>query len=232
MLDPATITGPAPAFLAGLVTSLHCVGMCGPLACVLTPKAADNSRALGSLTVYHLSRIAGYGAIGAILGFAGQAVLDRFNASYLYLAPWLLVVFFLLIALRVDRRLPKPQFLTRIFLGVNRSARKLPQEASASLLGFATPFLPCGPLYMVFAVALVTGSAVTGAQFLMAFGLGTLPLLFLVHSQYAHIARKVSPVWMERIQRGLALSVAVIMAWRLTGALDGIGLAAGCPLCP
>ena len=232
MVDPNSITGAVPAFIAGLITSLHCVGMCGPLVCVLTPSAEDSGRAMGILTAYHVSRIAAYGVIGAILGFAGQRVLDSFNTSHLYLAPWLLVLFFVLLALRADRWLPKPAFLNRLFFGLNRRIRKLPREVSGSLLGLATPFLPCGPLYMVFGVALVMGSPLAGAEFLLAFGLGTLPLLFLIHSQYGRITRAISPVWMSRVQRGLALAMAIIITWRLAATAGGTGVDIGCPLCP
>ncbi|MGE9291886.1 MAG: sulfite exporter TauE/SafE family protein, partial [Puniceicoccales bacterium] len=93
--------------------------------------------------------------------------------------------------------------------------RKLPRTFAGGLLGLVTPFLPCGPLYLVFGVALMTGSMINGAQFLFAFALGTLPLIWLTHTQYARIQTRISPLWMKRIQRGMALILAAMIAWRL-----------------
>ncbi|HVU32789.1 MAG TPA: sulfite exporter TauE/SafE family protein, partial [Opitutaceae bacterium] len=61
----AGINSPTAAFLAGLVTSLHCAGMCGPLACTLMPVRSGRTGEIAAdpqtvSTVYHVSRLAGY----------------------------------------------------------------------------------------------------------------------------------------------------------------------------
>jgi sulfite exporter TauE/SafE len=90
----------------------------------------------------------------------------------------------------------------------------------AALLGFATPLLPCGPLYMMFALAMANGSASRGAEFAMAFGLGTLPLLWLAQTQLHWLGGRLQPATMRKLQRGLALVTAIILAWRLRDTLD------------
>jgi len=81
----------------------------------------------------------------------------------------------------------------------------------------------------------MTGSMVNGAEFLFAFALGTLPLIWLTHTQYARIQTKISPLWMKRIQRGMAIALAAMIAWRLaagpemTPPTDGSEVT--CPLC-
>ena len=64
----AAITGPGTALVAGLITSLHCAGMCGPLACVLMPVRGDRADAHTVSTVYHLTRLASYTLLGALVG--------------------------------------------------------------------------------------------------------------------------------------------------------------------
>ncbi|HRI82324.1 MAG TPA: sulfite exporter TauE/SafE family protein, partial [Opitutaceae bacterium] len=68
-MEFAAVNSPAAAFVAGLVTSLHCAGMCGPLACALLPmRGAPGQPAADAATVssaYQLSRLAGYTALGA-----------------------------------------------------------------------------------------------------------------------------------------------------------------------
>jgi sulfite exporter TauE/SafE len=90
----------------------------------------------------------------------------------------------------------------------------------AALLGFATPLLPCGPLYLMFALAMANGSAFKGAEFAMAFGLGTLPLLWLVQSQIHWLGGRLQPATLRKMQRGLAFVAALIMAYRLRETLD------------
>lgn len=232
MIEPSQVTSIGTAFVAGLITSLHCVGMCGPMACVFLPRPGSGGSVFGTTTVYHLTRVAGYGIIGAILGWFGQTAIDRFSTSLWHYMPWLTVLFFLLVAFRVDHWLPRPRWITRTVMnGVNR-LRDLPAMATASVLGAATPFLPCGPLYLVFGLAMVSGSAVRGAEFLVAFGLGTLPLLFIVHSQYGRLRLRWSPLTLSRVQRSMALAMAVLVVWRLSGPTGVVGPEATCPLCP
>ena len=84
-------------------------------------------------------------------------------------------------------------------------------------MGLLTPFLPCGPLYLVFAAALLAGSAAKGAEFTLAFGLGTVPLLWLAQHQFHRIRAKLTPLAMARLRRGLALVTALMLVWRLHG---------------
>jgi hypothetical protein len=116
---------------------------------------------------------------------------------------------------------PKPAFLSIPIARLRLAIMKLSGSLRASLLGLATPLLPCGPLYVMFALAMANGSALRGAEFTVAFGLGTLPLLFLAQTQLHWLGGRVSPVTLRRLQRGLALMAAVIMAWRLRGTLMG-----------
>lgn len=216
MLDTTTITSTSAAFVAGLVTSIHCVGMCGPLACAFGKGPADANGRYASLAVYHSTRILSYGLIGALAGLIGQAPLSWFHESAAHYLPWVLVVFFLLIAFGVENRIPKPAFVSRWLFRIRLRTSKMNRYTSASILGLATPAMPCGPLYLVFAVAMTTGSALRGFEFLTAFALGTLPLLGAFHAGVIGFRERLNPVWMNRLQRGLALLVAVIFALRLT----------------
>jgi hypothetical protein len=235
MLDPASITGPTTAFLAGVVTSVHCVGMCGPLACAFLPKEGEPASPVVVTSVYHGARVAAYTVIGGLAGAIGAAPFAWFDGSALHYFPWALVAFFAAVAIGAERWLPKPKFVSRWFFRFGARMRRLPRTVSGGFLGLATPFLPCGPLYLVFGVALLSGSLLAGAEFLFAFALGTLPLVWLTHTQYARIQRRISPVWMRRIQRGMALVLAAMIAWRLAAGPElAPALESGeapCPMC-
>jgi sulfite exporter TauE/SafE len=218
-MELAAINSPSAAFVAGLVTSLHCAGMCGPLACGLMPVRGDRADASTVASVYHLSRLAGYGALGALAGGLGQAPLAWVHGSAFRWLPWLMVVFFVALGLRLDRHLPKLAVLGRVTWKVQAWRRGRSPVAGAAALGLVTPLLPCGPLYFVVALALLAGSALRGVEMMLAFGLGTVPLLWLAQSQFHWVRRKLSPLWLDRTRLALALVTAAVISWRLRATL-------------
>jgi uncharacterized protein len=83
--------------------------------------------------------------------------------------------------------------------------------------------LPCGPLYFMIVLAAVTGSAARGAELLLAFGLGTVPLLWLVQSNFGWWRQRFGPERLRWAQSILALVAAGVIAWRLRGTLGFAG---------
>ena len=211
-MELAGINGPAAAFLAGLVTSLHCAGMCGPLACALMPAGRDRVDPQTVAAVYHLSRLAGYGVLGALAGGVGRWPLALLGESALRWLPWLLVVFFVAVAVRLDQRLPKWPLLGRVHLWLSTQLRGRSRLQAAAALGFATPVLPCGPLYFLLGLAMLAGSALHGAETLLAFGLGTVPLLWVAQANFHWLRLKLGPRGLGRLQTALALAAAFILS--------------------
>jgi len=218
-MDLASINSPGAALMAGLITSLHCAGMCGPLACTVMPAGPGGTE---TATAYHVARLGAYTVLGALAGGLGQAPLVLLGPVVTHWLPWTLVLLFLALSLRADRWLRLP-LSGQAWLRVSGRARRLPRPAAAALLGLATPLLPCGPLYLLLALALLSGSALRGAEFMLTFGLGTVPLLWLFQSQYHVLRRRLSPVWMARVQMALALTTALVIGWRLRSTLGFAG---------
>jgi sulfite exporter TauE/SafE len=212
----------ASAFVAGLVTSMHCAGMCGPLACAwLVGGSNQPSHPLRDTSLYHGARLAAYGVVGFIAGSIGTLPLRWFHHGAGIVLPWLLVLAFLGVALGLDRWLPKPRFLGKPISALRLRMLKFGGGARAALIGFATPLLPCGPLYLMFGLAMAGGSGGRGTEFTVAFGLGTLPLLALVQTSARWLNLRISPGTMRHVQRSLAFCAALVMAWRLRGTLTG-----------
>ncbi len=222
-MELGAINSPTAAFVAGLVTSLHCAGMCGPLACSLMPVRSTNGAPVADgqtvSTVYHLSRLTGYTALGAIGGALGRTPLTWLSQSAMRWLPWLLVIFFIALAFRWDRFLPKLAALGRFSWRLHGWAHGRSRVTAAAALGLATPLLPCGPLYFVVSLALLSGSALRGVEFMLAFGLGTVPLLWLAQTQFHWVRRKLSPLWLNRTRIALGCLTATVVAWRLRATL-------------
>jgi uncharacterized protein len=218
-MEFAAINSPTAAFLAGLITSLHCAGMCGPLACGLMPVRGDRVDAQTVSTVYHVSRLTAYALLGGIAGGLGHMPLTWVSQSALRWLPWIMVIFFVALALRWDRLLPKLPLLARFSWKLSGWLRGRSRLHAAAAVGFATPLLPCGPLYFLVALALVSGSASRGIEFMLAFGLGTVPLLWLAQTQFHWVRQKLSPLWLNRTRAVLALTTAAVISWRLRATL-------------
>jgi sulfite exporter TauE/SafE len=161
------------AFGAGLLGGAHCVGMCGGF--VLLAGTAGRRGWL-----FHVGRLVGYAALGALAGLLGRtldlggAALGLHRLRFLA-AGALLLAFGLAFLGLLPRRWLEP--------GASASARLFAAVRGRGgpfawlLLGLPIGLLPCGLLYPMYAMAAGTGSAVDGALLLLAFGLGTVPLL-------------------------------------------------------
>jgi len=203
----------------GLATSIHCVGMCGPLACGLGNLAKSEGERLTAATLYHGTRLFSYGLIGAVCGALGRQPLAWFFNSPAVLLPWVLVAVLLIMACGWDKKIPRPAILNRFAARLRFRSSRFSAYGAAAAMGLLTPFLPCGPLYLIFATSLLAGSAAMGAEFTLAFGLGTVPLLWLAHHQFHRIRGKLTPLAMARLRRGLALVTALMLVWRLHGTI-------------
>jgi sulfite exporter TauE/SafE len=219
VFDTTTVYNGYTAFVAGLVTSVHCVAMCGPLSCAFLPVREDDASPQLVLTVYHTAKLFSYLIVGALAGAFGSVVLAVVQDSWLNYLPWFLVLFFLSVAFRLDRHFPKPAWLGRAYAALTSRFRGGNKAVVAGLIGFASPLLPCGPLYMIFGLSLFTGSAIKGAEFAVGFGAGTLPLLWLAQSQFMRIRQLTSPRLLQNVQRAAAIIAAMVVLWRLRGTL-------------
>ena len=215
MFEYQTVYNAYTAMIAGLITSVHCVAMCGPLSCAFTPSKPGDPEPAVVLTSYHLAKLLSYAIVGTLAGAFGSIVIQTVESSWLNLLPWVLVLFFLIVAFRLDRYLPKPRWMGRYYRAATSRFSRLNKLLAAGLIGLASPLLPCGPLYMIFGLALFSGSALKGAEFAIGFGLGTMPLLWLAQTQFMRMNRRVTPTVLVRIQRTVAFVAALVVAWRL-----------------
>lgn len=208
------ISGPLAALVAGLVTSLHCSGMCGPLACAACAKSGGGG-SLSAAALYHGSRVVSYGVLGFLAGWIGRAVSDVLLLGSARWLTWAFVVFFVVVATGLDKRMRIP--LAGAWMSKCLGAQDT-VAFRATILGALTPFIPCGPLYMIVAAAALSGSAVSGAVVLAAFAAGTIPLMFALQSQYFRLGSRLSPLALDRVRRILAAVSVGLLLYR--GASD------------
>jgi sulfite exporter TauE/SafE/copper chaperone CopZ/plastocyanin domain-containing protein len=178
-------------FVIGLITSVHCVAMCGGinLSQTLTGGAAGSISAAGrtSLPVfallrpgvlYNTGRVISYTAVGTIVGALGSVITlsGRFQGTVQLVAG----VFMAVMGINMLGFFPS---LKRFTPGIPKIfAKKIDEQKTAGkhplFIGLLNGFMPCGPLQAMQLYALSTGSPVRGGVSMLLFSLGTVPLMF------------------------------------------------------
>ena len=189
-----SLATPIAALVAGLATSVHCTAMCGPLACAMKVRPVE----------YHASRFLSYAIAGALCGSAGQSVAALLQGSTARVVPWAFAVVLIALGLGLEKKIPQPQFMTAFLYRarLNRS------------LGWLTPLLPCGPLWLMLGAAAITGSWWSGALHMAAFSAGTIPLPLLLQTQAVRVQGRISPTAARWTQQTLAFVSAGVLVWR------------------
>lgn len=164
------------AFLLGLVGSLHCAGMCGPIA--LAIPAITNSPwqfVLGRLA-YNFGRITTYCLLGALFGLVGKSFALMGWQRWVSLSSGILILLALLVSCRfsLTARIARPiNLLKTLFARLLRDS----SLSSTFILGALNGFLPCGLVYAACASASTTVSPARGLAYMAIFGIGTFPMM-------------------------------------------------------
>jgi len=174
-------------FTIGLVTSLHCMGMCGGimLSQTVTPNAGSGGEALVPSLLYSLGRIISYTALGALVGALGSVVSlspAAMGAVTLFAGAVMILMGLNLAGFGFVRK-----YLQWPGLPINFKRPKTPLA-----VGLLNGLMPCGPLQTMQLYALTTGSAVAGASAMFMFSLGTAPLMLIFGSLAGFMSRRLS----------------------------------------
>lgn len=172
--------------LTGLMSTFHCLGMCGGITTMLALKTTqDNNKQarLANVLTYNLGRIFSYGMIGLLAGVISQFSVNQvfIQSGHLYLQIFSSLIL-IMIALHLLRWLPALTLLEKISLYLWRPIQKLfqwllPAHSKLEIftLGLIWGWLPCGLVYSILLLALSSGDPVKSFFYMIAFGLGTLP---------------------------------------------------------
>ncbi|MEM6257858.1 MAG: sulfite exporter TauE/SafE family protein [Planctomycetota bacterium] len=225
-------------FLASVLGSLHCAGMCGAFVAFAVADSGGKPGQRVVLTMaYHGGRLATYVALGVAAGSVG-ALLDLSGALVgvsrvaMSLAGALMVVFGLSAAMaamgRRSIRVPVPKPMQKALTVGHRAAMQLSPVRRALTIGLLTTLLPCGWLYAFAAVAGGTASPLLGGLTMAVFWLGTLPVLVSLGVG----VQKVSGVLGRRLPHATAIALILVGLWTLIGrgGLDAESLAAQQPV--
>jgi hypothetical protein len=167
------------AILLGLVGSLHCAGMCGPLALALPTTGRTGSAFLAGRAAYNFGRIVTYSALGAVFGVIGQTFALAGLQRWVSLIAGVAILAGALATSRDPLGAPAARAVGWLRSGLSTLLR---QRTLVSLfaLGLLNGLLPCGLVYVACAAATASGHFLTGIEYMFAFGLGTVPMMLAI----------------------------------------------------
>jgi uncharacterized protein len=218
-------------FTLGLVSSLHCVQMCGPIvlsysvALESLKKSAPGGTAVPLLQnhfAYNAGRVLTYSTLGAIAGIAGGTLgLIGRLAGYSHALAVVSGAVMIVVGISMLGIIPANLLTNRLFRIPSSFFRRTGRLLSASgssnrfLLGLALGFLPCGLIYAALLKAMATGSALAGAATMMAFGLGTVGALLALGIFSSAIRMRLNR-WGSQLAAVGVVLMGLLLVWRGT----------------
>ncbi len=169
-------------FIIGLFGSLHCVGMCGPIALALPGFSDSKFQMILSRVLYNLGRVITYSFLGAIFGLFGNRLILIGLQSQISIIVGIIILAAVLTPRKWRNKITSFGIIKEFNNLIKGSFAKLfrsKSQISFLYMGLLNGLLPCGFVYVGIAGAVATADVLTGTLFMMMFGLGTFPIMFI-----------------------------------------------------
>lgn len=179
-------------FVLGITSSLHCMGMCGPIAMALPLNRRSTGSILFGAFQYNFGRVVTYSILGVIVGSVGLTI-----HTFGFLQWTSIIAGALLIVFAWRKFFSRISFLHAPTLFFNTGLNSLlgkvirsKNPAKLFLLGGLNGLLPCGMVYIALLNAILAGNPYGSALAMVAFGLGTLPAMIFVSVAFSKITNE------------------------------------------
>lgn len=167
----------------GFLGSFHCVGMCGPIALALPIGKWDTKDKVLGILLYNFGRVLTYGFLGLLFGAIGKGFslvgLQQTISITMGIAIIIAVLMPVTVSSKLDNLMQRIPYMPAVKRNINLLFRQR-TFSSLAMIGLLNGLLPCGFVYMALAGAIATASSITGSLFMMLFGIGTIPAMFMV----------------------------------------------------
>lgn len=232
-------------FAIGLITSVHCIAMCGGIGLSQSLPNGKEAKAILPAALYNLGRVCSYTAIGFVLGLIGSFIGGGSGIGVPVMLQGILkIVAGLVMVLMGINMLGIFPVLRRFSIHMPAGVAKLIGEKSRAaktpfIVGLLNGFMPCGPLQTMWIVAFASASPVSGALSMLMFSLGTVPLMLGLGSVVSLLGKKftkqvmrvgailVVVLGLATFTQGTALSGLMSMVQMYTGGSADVAAAEG-----
>lgn len=171
------------AFIFGLISSFHCIGMCGPIAMMLPVDRNNEAKKVTQIITYHIGKLTAYGILGLVFGLLGKSFYLAGMQQQLSIIVGILMI---VVALVPEKVFAKYNFSKPVYKIISKVKSSLGQQfknksyKSLFTIGLLNGFLPCGMVYVAIFGAIAMQSVSLGVLYMLLFGIGTIPMLTAV----------------------------------------------------
>lgn len=204
------------AILLGLASSLHCIGMCGPLSLAIPVGGIPKQQKWLIIGLYQAGRIFTYGVVGVLAGLLGKGLLTAGLQQGLSIIAGLVILVAAIGFFGGKKARPLSflngfhRFLSRLLFRLIKTAGT---PAGAYVFGMANGLLPCGMVYIAAITALSFGNLLSAMLFMVLFGAGTLPAMLLVAFTASRINNNARR-WVNRISPYVIVAMGLLLILR------------------
>jgi len=204
------------AFYIGLFGSVHCIGMCGPLAFAIPSFHSRWWLVMVDKLLYNTGRLLSYTLLGYLIGLLGKQLwLAGLQQSVSIISGLLIIAAGLSRLLK--SRFGQSRLLSIVLAPVQKMiSYALNHQLGHLIVGILNGFLPCGFVYLALVGAVNTSSPIASAQYMLWFGAGTFPLMLIATIGSGYI----SPVFRRRINKGMPFLMIFLGCWFLLRGLS------------
>ena len=205
------------AFTLGFFGSLHCIGMCGPLAlAVHTSKKNIGLGAFFGALQYNTGRTIGYISLGLLFGLLGSAVALGGAQRVISVVLGVIMVIFFIFSVNPDQLISRMPAFHRFYHSVSQRLFSMLRKSAhvpSLYLGAVNGFLPCGLVYIAIAGAISLSNIWGSMGFMLFFGLGTFPAMMGVTLGHQAVSQKLR-VSLKRLYPIITLVMGVYLIYR------------------
>ena len=208
------------ALLFGLISSLHCVGMCGPIAMMLPVSRNNSAKKVIQIMLYHAGRLTSYATLGFLFGLLGKGLYLAGIQQRISIAVGVLMI---IMAIIPERIFAKYNFSRPIYKAISKVKSGLGQQFKRKTpdalftIGLFNGLLPCGLVYAALFGAIAMQNVSLSIVYMLLYGLGTMPLM----SAVVYVANFLSLPFRSKLQKVVPLVIVVI---GILFVLRGMGL--------
>ncbi len=197
------------ALIFGLISSFHCIGMCGPIAMMLPVDHKNPTKKALQILTYQLGRLTAYSTLGLLFGLMGRGLFLAGMQQRMSIAVGVMMIAIVLIPERIFAKYnfskPVYKLISKVKTSLGSQFKRKTPDALFTI-GLLNGFLPCGLVYAALFGAIAMQNVALGITYMFLYGLGTIPLM----SAVVYVSNFITVPFRNKLQKVIPIVTVII----------------------